>query len=328
MQLDIFKKILEVDSTSGKERALSEFLKGYFPDLNGECVCRSFEVGDGTENLLFRWKCGDSQQDNGRLPKVVLCSHLDTVPPYIEPNVKEIRGGEALPDGNVSLNFQDTLITGRGSCDAKGQFFAMWTACEELAKELKDVRTASGYHDFGLLLLSGEETGSFGAKAFTRDCPGAEWIIVGEPTDNCMVTASKGTQSFQVTIKGKACHSGYPELGHSAVDTFIDIDNRLAVLYYIGADELLQILVGIILRIAGPHDVRDKPAVADIHRLVRKLVDAPRVRADSRHSAAKLLPGRSVPWIQIHYACQFVHGQCLQAHSFMTHSATNLQLWR
>lgn len=97
MQLDIFKKILEVDSTSGKERGLSEFLKDYFPDLNGECVCRSFEVGDGTENLLFRWKCGDSQQDSGRLPRVVLCSHLDTVPPYIEPNVKEIRGGEA-PD--------------------------------------------------------------------------------------------------------------------------------------------------------------------------------------------------------------------------------------
>ena len=208
MQLDIFKKILEVDSTSGKERGLSEFLKDYFPDLNGECVCRSFEVGDGTENLLFRWKCGDSQQDSGRLPRVVLCSHLDTVPPYIEPNVKEIRGGEALPDGNVCLNFQDTLITGRGSCDAKGQFFAMWTACEELAKELEDVRTASGYHDFGLLLLSGEETGSFGAKAFTRDCPGAEWIIVGEPTDNCMVTASKGTQAFQVTIRGKACQSG------------------------------------------------------------------------------------------------------------------------
>lgn len=227
MQLDIFKKILEVDSTSGKERGLSEFLKDYFPDLNGECVCRSFEVGDGTENLLFRWKCGDSQQDSGRLPRVVLCSHLDTVPPYIEPNVKEIRGGEALPDGNVSLNFQDTLITGRGSCDAKGQFFAMWTACEELAKELEDVRTASGYHDFGLLLLSGEETGSFGAKAFTRDCPGAEWIIVGEPTDNCMVTASKGTQAFQVTIRGKACHSGYPELGHSAVDTFVEVMNML-----------------------------------------------------------------------------------------------------
>lgn len=42
-----------------------------------------------------------------------------------------------------------------------------------------------------------------------------------------MVTASKGTQAFQVTIRGKACHSGYPELGHSAVDTFVEIMNML-----------------------------------------------------------------------------------------------------
>ena len=98
----------------------------------------------------------------------------------------------------------------------------MWSACSSLASE-----STSGETDFGLLLLSGEETGSFGAKAFDRDCPGSEYLIVGEPTDNLMVSASKGTKSYSVTIHGKACHSGYPELGHSAVDTFVEFMEKL-----------------------------------------------------------------------------------------------------
>jgi hypothetical protein len=41
----------------------------------------------------------------------------------------------------------------------------MWEACKELE--------AKGCTDFGLLLLAGEETGSFGAKAFREQHPGA-----------------------------------------------------------------------------------------------------------------------------------------------------------
>lgn len=214
MELELFREILGIESTSGMERGLAEFLEKKFPELEPGCQCIRYEVGDGTLNLLFRWD-GDSAE---RLPRVLLCSHLDTVPPYISPEFREIASGTMLPDGMTAIS-DDILITGRGSCDAKGQFFSMWSACRKLAAE--------GFSDFGLLLLAGEETGSFGAKAFDRDCPGSEWIIVGEPTDNMMVSASKGTKSFNVTVRGKACHSGYPELGHSAVDIFIDMIDRL-----------------------------------------------------------------------------------------------------
>lgn len=57
------------------------------------------------------------------------------------------------------------VFYGRGTCDAKGQIFAMWEACKQLE--------AKGCTDFGLLLLAGEETGSFGAKAFREQHPGA-----------------------------------------------------------------------------------------------------------------------------------------------------------
>ena len=192
--------MLNIDSTSSKERTFSEFLKKRLPD--GRCRTESFEVGDGTENLLFSW--GE--------PEVFFCTHLDTVPPYIPP---------VLEDG---------VMRGRGSCDAKGQIFSMYMACRELAE--------AGYDGFGLLLLAGEETGSFGAKNFRNAHPGGKYVIVGEPTDNRMASASKGTKSFEVTVTGKSCHSGYPEYGLSAVELFVDFVNRLRLVKFPADPEL------------------------------------------------------------------------------------------
>ena len=192
MDTGLFLEMLDIDSTSGKEAGFADFLAERL--LTPACKVEEYEVGDGTKNLFFSW--GE--------PKVVFCTHLDTVPPYISPTVSE-EGG--------------TVFHGRGTCDAKGQIFAMYEACKALeAKE---------YEGFGLLLLAGEETGSFGAKAFREQHPGVEWVIVGEPTDNCMASASKGTKAFEVTFEGKAFHSGYPQYGLSAVEMFNDFMNAL-----------------------------------------------------------------------------------------------------
>lgn len=184
-----FLEMLSIDSTSGSERPMAEWLAARLKTPGNEV--HTFEVGDGTLNVRCDWGT----------PRVFLCSHCDTVPPYFPPVLKDGR------------------IEGRGTCDAKGQIFSMFLACKQME--------AMGMTDFGLLVLSGEETGSFGAKAYTRDCQGAEAVIVGEPTGNAMVTASKGTRAFTVRIAGRPCHSGYPQLGESAVDKFIDIVNRL-----------------------------------------------------------------------------------------------------
>ena len=192
MDTGLFLEMLDIDSTSGKEAGFADFLAERL--LTPACKVEEYEVGDGTKNLFFSW--GE--------PKVVFCTHLDTVPPYISPTVSE-EGG--------------TVFHGRGTCDAKGQIFAMYEACKALE--------ATGYEGFGLLLLAGEETGSFGAKAFREQHPGAEWVIVGEPTDNCMASASKGTKAFEVTFEGKAFHSGYPQYGLSAVEMFNDFMNAL-----------------------------------------------------------------------------------------------------
>ena len=193
IDIDLFMRMLSIDSTSSKERGFADFLEKEFG--SGKCTVSRFEVGDGTVNLLLSW---------GH-PGIVFCSHLDTVPPYIPPTVENDADG--------------IIVRGRGSCDAKGQIFAMYCACRELEKR--------GYDGFGLLLLAGEETGSFGAKSFRDAHPGGRYVIVGEPTDGKMVSASKGTKSFRITIKGKSFHSGYPQYGESAVEKFVDFMNRL-----------------------------------------------------------------------------------------------------
>ena len=205
MDFEFFHELLSIDSTSGKERAaaewLAERLPGMFPAANRPAL-QLQEVGDGTLNLLLTWGS----------PRLVFCSHIDTVPPYIAPK------------------FSEEIITGRGSCDAKGQVFAIITACQKLAEE--------GCTDFGILLLAGEETGSWGAKAFAKTDFRAEYLVVGEPTDNCMVSASKGTKSFDLKFTGEPFHSGYPQHGVSAVDLFVQFINKLKANDF-GTDPLL-----------------------------------------------------------------------------------------
>ena len=203
--LNLFKDILSIDSTTGKERELSEFLYGILSSRSGPVsggLLERMDVGDGTENLFVRW---------GH-PEVVFCTHMDTVPPYIPPSFISSDGKPCDPD-------EASVVLGRGACDAKGQIISMLSACATLCQE--------GYSGFGLLLLSGEETGSYGAKAFARTAFRAPNLIVGEPTGNHLASVAKGTKSFDLHFTGEAFHSGYPEFGVSAVDLFVDFMERL-----------------------------------------------------------------------------------------------------
>ena len=183
----LFRDILAFDSTTGSEGPLADFLEKTLqaPSVQG------WDVPEGGRNLLFSWG----------VPRVVFCTHMDTVPPYIPPKA----------EGDV--------VYGRGACDAKGQIAAMYAACKAMETE--------GLDGFGLLLLSGEETGSWGAKAFAKTAFRAPYLIVGEPTDGKMVSACKGTKAFELHFLGEPFHSGYPQFGSSAVDAFVDFVNEL-----------------------------------------------------------------------------------------------------
>jgi len=120
-------------------------------------------------------------------------SHIDTVPPYWK---YERRGDE---------------IWGRGSVDAKGSVATQIIAVEELLAADK-----IGEGDVALLFVVGEEVGGDGMKKANNLGLTWESCIFGEPTELKLASGHKGIMSVEITAKGKAGHSGYPELGKSA----------------------------------------------------------------------------------------------------------------
>lgn len=187
--IDFLIKIMETDSTSGTEEKLACYIADNF---NPEgAVSELQKIPNGKKNIFFKWG----------IPEIIFCSHLDTVPPYIPPKI------------------EGDIIKGRGSCDAKGQIAVMYEVCRQLYME--------GKTDFGLLILAGEEVGSYGAQTANGLIKGCNYVIVGEPTDNKLIRAGKGNLMTEVEIKGKASHSGYPDNGDDAVERLRVFLNKL-----------------------------------------------------------------------------------------------------
>ncbi len=187
-------EILAIDSTTGKEGRLADFLVNKVTPQGAKTAIH--HVAHDQKNVFFTWGC----------PKVIFCTHLDTVPPYIQPQKKAGK------------------IYGRGACDAKGQIAAMYQACQELYQEQQQ--------DFGLLLLAAEETNSAGAKLANTLIKGSQFIIIGEPTNRKLTTAAKGNMLIELKVSGRSAHSGYPEHGKCAIKTFNLFLNKLAKLKF------------------------------------------------------------------------------------------------
>jgi acetylornithine deacetylase len=82
----------------------------------------------------------------------------------------------------------------------------------------------------GLLFVVGEERDSLGAHVaneYAASGNGSRFLVNGEPTENRIALASKGTLRAEVTATGRMAHSAYPELGESAIDKLIPALTRL-----------------------------------------------------------------------------------------------------
>lgn len=136
--------------------------------------------------------------DFGPGPGFVLCTHLDVVPvEHPAQRVPSVENGR---------------ITGRGSADAKGALAAMIAACEALAANPTGLR--------GRLILAAvadEETSALGALRFVRDGIEADAAVIGEPTSNLPVLASRGAVRLAITFRGRSAHSSEPSKGSNAI---------------------------------------------------------------------------------------------------------------
>jgi acetylornithine deacetylase len=182
---DLTKKLISIPSISGDEGAVVDFLAEYLKRAGFEVELR--QAAERRPNIYARR--GD--------PVVVLSSHTDTVPPYVE------------------FGEDDEYIYGRGACDAKGIIASMIKAAESLVE--------SNVTDVGLLFVVGEEAGSPGARAANEIANRSRYLINGEPTESKLALGSKGALRAIFRAKGRAAHSAYPDRGESAIDKLLDV---------------------------------------------------------------------------------------------------------
>ncbi|HSP13303.1 MAG TPA: M20/M25/M40 family metallo-hydrolase [Thermoanaerobaculia bacterium] len=180
------RRLIDIPSPTDHEREAGEFLFAQLQMLGYEC--RRHEIAPNRFNVFA---------SAGGRPRVVINSHIDTVPPWFA----------SSEDGE--------FIFGRGACDTKGIIAAMIAAGERLRGQ--------GVRDFAFLFVVAEETDSIGAKKANEEFAaiGSEYVIVGEPTESLFARASKGALTAVVRFDGIAGHSAYPQRGDSAINKLV-----------------------------------------------------------------------------------------------------------
>ena len=186
--IELTRKLIDIPSVTGEEKLVGLFLKSHLEELG--YLVEMQEVEKDRFNVFAT---------TGAWPRVVLSTHLDTVPPHIVSSENEEK------------------IFGRGACDAKGIIAAQIVAAERLREE--------GAREIGMLFTVDEEQGSLGAQVANKKnlAKPPEYLINGEPTDNKLASATKGSLRLKLRAKGRAAHSAYPEQGESAIEKLLDV---------------------------------------------------------------------------------------------------------
>lgn len=202
--LDLASQLIRVPTPNppGEERPLAELLA---PELLRRGLqAEVLPVGGAgplQANVLARLP------GRGGGPTLVLCGHLDTVPPG---------EGGWLRDP-YSPEIEDERLYGLGASDMKGAVAAMIVAAGRIAQEGAQGRPLAG--DLLLAFTSGEETGSLGAQALAASgrLRGAAGLVIGEPTANRVGVAEKGGMWLDIVLHGRTSHGSLPHLGANAV---------------------------------------------------------------------------------------------------------------
>ncbi len=179
------RTLIDIESTTGQEGAVARVLAAYLRG-RGYSVLEQPLAGDRINVIAA---VGE--------PALVFSTHFDCVPPFFPSRVEH------------------GILHGRGACDAKGILAAQVAAAERLR--------SAGETRVGLVFVAGEERGSDGAKAANTIDSQSRYLINGEPTELKLGLATRGCFRVRLTAHGKAAHSGYPELGESAIEKLLDV---------------------------------------------------------------------------------------------------------
>jgi len=251
--LKLTRELIDIPSVTGEEfqigTSLGELLNrlGYHVELQ--------HIAPERSNIIARTEAR---------PRVVLSTHMDTVPPFI------------------ASREDDEFIYGRGACDAKGIIAAQIAAAEKLRAE--------GFKEIGLLFTVDEEVTSAGAKVANEypEAAACEYLINGEPTDNKLAVGTKGSLQATIKTRGRAAHSAYPEQGDSAIERLLDVLNDVRSIDW-PSDEVFGETTCNIGVLSGGTRANVIPSAAEATIQVRLAIDS----ASAKGLLEKAIDGRA-----------------------------------
>jgi acetylornithine deacetylase len=252
------RQLCEIESTTYHEGAVGDFLAGFLASRGWEVEKTPVPQPSESASDDPRWNVYAGP--TGHAPDLVFSTHMDTVPPYIP------------------FTEDADFLYGRGVSDAKGIIAAQIAAAHALR--------ASGFY-VGLLFVSGEERDSAGAKVANDAPKGSRFLVNGEPTDNRLALASKGSLRVFLRANGKMAHSAYPELGDSAVHKLVQVLSKLLALELPVTEDVgpSTLNIGQIRGGYAPNVIAD---TAEAQILIRLVADSAPVRAAVLEAASGL----------------------------------------
>ncbi|RMZ81972.1 hypothetical protein DV737_g2263, partial [Chaetothyriales sp. CBS 132003] len=214
--LSLHRALSEIPSVTGDEENIGEFLKSFLEAHNFTVTRQNVPLENSSKPRYNIFAVPDPKKyglaSTSATPKVLLSSHIDTVPPHITYSL-------SAPKSGPHFSREDILISGRGTVDDKACVAAQTQTILDL---LADPDSGIDPADLALLFVVGEETTGDGMDHFSNSDlyqdikSGFKAVLFGEPTELKLVAGHKGITLLTLTAKGKAAHSGYPWLGKSA----------------------------------------------------------------------------------------------------------------
>ena len=179
MVIDLLKTLVSIPSASGSEAAIATKVESIFRDLHLEPL----RSGDNV------W----AQVGSGNGPRLLLNSHIDTVPASpswtIPPHPAQERDGK---------------IYGLGSNDAKASVSAMIAAVVGIREKIEK----SGGTVI-LAMTANEEMGRQGLETIVEELKPLDAGIVGEPNGMEICIAQRGSVSLHLSWRGKSAHAAH-----------------------------------------------------------------------------------------------------------------------
>ncbi len=263
--VSLTRRLVDIESVTGNEAGVGDFLAH-------ELVGLGYHVEEmPVEGRRFNVLATPPDQLE---PPLFFSTHMDTVPPF-------------FPSREDASN-----IYGRGACDAKGIIACQMAA----ALRLREQKVAAG-----LLFLVGEERDSLGAQVANRRRSGSRFLINGEPTENRLGIASKGTLRVELVAAGRMAHSAYPELGESAIEKLLDALTRVRALPLPSDPEIgpCTVNIGLIEGGRAPNVIPDQARAHLLYRLIGPTDELRRRIVEAGGALVKAEFGLEIPCVRL-----------------------------